>query len=118
VLQKLVRLPAHELARIDGYLSLLIKRNSAPGKQKAIVHLTGAWKNWDEHEFEDFLQSTRTHRQNMLALRSFDFVKLPLLGTDTLSFFPKGNENVSRQVDGKEGRAKELERRVDGLWRE
>ena len=70
VLQKLGQLPVHELADLDGYLSVLVKR-SAP-KRKGIAHLAGAWSDWNEQEFKDFLQMTRTTRQDMISLRQFD----------------------------------------------
>ncbi|MCU0347305.1 MAG: hypothetical protein MUC59_10185 [Saprospiraceae bacterium] len=31
-----------------------------------ISHLAGAWKDWDDEEFEDFLRITRATRQNQI----------------------------------------------------
>lgn len=59
VLLKLGRLSAKELAALDAYLSLLTTSKKAQAKPKGIAHLAGAWKNWDDADFEDFLQITR-----------------------------------------------------------
>lgn len=71
VLLKLGQLPARELAALDVYLSRLVTPKKAPAKPKGIAHLAGAWKNWDDADFEDFLQITRQIRQDMFAPRQF-----------------------------------------------
>lgn len=71
VLLKLGQLPAKELAALDAYLSVLATPKEAYKKTKGIAHLAGAWKNWDDQDFEDFLQITRQIRQDMFMARPF-----------------------------------------------
>lgn len=39
---------------------------------KDISHLAGAWKDWDDQEFEDFLRITRETRKELFTPRSFE----------------------------------------------
>jgi hypothetical protein len=71
VLQKLGQLPGKDLADLDAYLSLLAGRNRRSGKNNGIAHLAGAWQNWDDHDFEDFLQMTRQIRNELFVPRHF-----------------------------------------------
>ena len=71
VLMKLGQLPDKELAALDAYLSLLAKGSKTHSKSRNIAHLAGAWKHWDDHDFEDFLQITRQIRQDLFASRQF-----------------------------------------------
>ncbi len=71
VLLKLDQLTAKELAALDAYLSVMVKGSKAQAKPKGIAHLAGAWKNWDDADFEEFLQITRQIRQDMFAPRQF-----------------------------------------------
>ena len=71
VLLKLGQLPPKELGALDAYLSLLATPKEAPAKPKSIAHLAGAWKNWNDRDFEDFLHITRQTRQEMFVPRQF-----------------------------------------------
>jgi len=70
VLLKLGRLSANELATLDAYLSRLVTK-AGQIKPESIGHLAGAWENWDDSDFEDFLQFTEQNRGDMLAPRQF-----------------------------------------------
>ena len=62
VLSNLGRLPAQELATLDAYLTRLVKRASPRKNTKGIAHLAGAWKDWNDADFEDFLKTTHETR--------------------------------------------------------
>jgi hypothetical protein len=71
VLLKLGQLQGKDLAALDAYLSLLTKKNTPIVETKGIAHLAGAWKNWEGHDFEDFLQFTQQIRNDLFAPRQF-----------------------------------------------
>ena len=66
VLSKLGQLPPKELAVLDTYLGVLLQRASKD-KPTDIAHLAGAWSDWDDEEFEDFLNTTRQTRQELFS---------------------------------------------------
>ncbi|MFN0035871.1 MAG: hypothetical protein ACKVUS_12470 [Saprospiraceae bacterium] len=74
VLSKLGQLPAQELAALDAYLSSLIRVKPAARKSKIgnsnVSKVAGAWKDWDNQEFEDFLQLLKNSREEMFSDRS------------------------------------------------
>ncbi len=75
ILLKLGHLPSASLAEVDAFLSEMAKKNLNRSKRAhyktRLAQLAGAWKNWDEHEFVSFLESTRQTRQDMFADRNF-----------------------------------------------
>jgi hypothetical protein len=75
VLLKLGQLPAKELADLDAYLSQRIRQRRVRHKPKNgssnVSKSAGAWKDWDDKEFEDFLRITREAREEMFADREF-----------------------------------------------
>jgi hypothetical protein len=73
ILQKLGQLPLKGLPQVDAFLAFLVsqepkKAADAPPK-KTIGHLFGAWKTWDEQEFQDFLAHTAEVRGNLFSTR-------------------------------------------------
>ncbi len=64
VLSKLGQLPPKELVVLDAYLGLLLQRTSKV-KSTDIEHLSGAWSDWANEEFEDFLKITQQTRQEL-----------------------------------------------------
>ncbi|NUO02767.1 MAG: hypothetical protein HUU01_19335 [Saprospiraceae bacterium] len=67
VLSKLGQLPPKELAVLDAYLGLLLQRASK--EPTNIAQLAGAWSDWKDEEFEDFLQINRQTRQELFSDR-------------------------------------------------
>jgi len=74
VLQKLGQVPADNLAAIDTFLDGLVKK--APKKKQdtreVILNLAGAWKDWDDQQFENFLKQTFEVRRSLFTDRQFD----------------------------------------------
>ncbi|MEI6411584.1 MAG: hypothetical protein WCR52_19500 [Bacteroidota bacterium] len=69
VLSKLGQLAPNDLAVLDAYLERLLKKE-VKTKSKGISHLAGAWKDWSETEFQDFLRSTKQIRLDLFADRN------------------------------------------------
>jgi hypothetical protein len=75
VLLKLGQLPSKDLVDVDTFLSLLVekhKKGKGKNKKTEISKLAGAWKNWDEREFEAFLHATQQTRQSLFSDRTFE----------------------------------------------
>ncbi len=75
VLLKLGLLPAKELADLDAYLSQRVKKRQPELKpkngQSKVLKSAGAWKDWDDKDFEDFLRLARQSREEMFNDRAF-----------------------------------------------
>ncbi len=75
VLSKLGQLPVQELVELDAYLSVRLKREpmkkSAKTAQSNVSRVAGAWKDWNNADFEDFLGVLRQSREEMFADRAF-----------------------------------------------
>jgi hypothetical protein len=71
VLLKLGQLPASELVILNNYLTHLTRHKNIHHKPAGVAHLGGAWKSWDDHDFEEFLQFTQKIRNDLFAPRSF-----------------------------------------------
>jgi len=75
ILLKLGHLPAASLAEVDAFLSEITKKNSSRIKKAhyktRLAQIAGSWKDWDEHEFNSYLESTRQIRSEMFADRDF-----------------------------------------------
>lgn len=74
ILLKLGQLPSTSLAEVDAFLSEIAKKKTRQKKARYKTHLAqiaGAWKDWDEKEFNAFLDTTRQIRQEMFADREF-----------------------------------------------
>ncbi|MFN4254305.1 MAG: hypothetical protein ACK4Q5_04800 [Saprospiraceae bacterium] len=72
ILLKLGQLPAESLVEVDLFLSNLAKQHTRvkPKQYKnRLAKVAGAWKNWDDREFNAFLETTRQTRQEMFADR-------------------------------------------------
>jgi hypothetical protein len=75
VLAKLGQLPVQELAALDRYLSQRLKNQGAkrPKSERSnILKTAGAWKDWDDREFEDFLNIGRQTRNEMFSDRNME----------------------------------------------
>ena len=75
ILLKLGQLPSTSLAEVDAFLSEIAKKKKTRQKKaryKArLAQIAGAWKDWDDKEFNAFLDTTRQIRQEMFADREF-----------------------------------------------
>ncbi len=74
ILLKLGQLPTASLAEVDAFLSEIAKKKTHHKKSRYKTHLAqiaGAWKDWDDKEFDAFLDTTRQIRQEMFAGREF-----------------------------------------------
>ena len=75
VLSKLGQLPVQELVELDAYLSLRLRRKplkeSTKTTQSNVSKVAGAWKDWNNADFEDFLGVLRQSREEMFADRGF-----------------------------------------------
>jgi hypothetical protein len=74
VLLKLGQLPAASLAEVDAFLAGLAKKRNQnkPARYKTrLAKIAGAWKDWDDQEFNAFLDTTRQIRREMFADRTF-----------------------------------------------
>ncbi len=76
VLSKLGQLPFQELAELDTYLSVRLRRKPTQSQraktaQSNVSKVAGAWKDWDNADFEDFLRVLRQTREEMFADRTF-----------------------------------------------
>ncbi len=73
ILQKLGQLPVNGLPQVDAFLAFLVsqepKKLGKESPKKSIDHLFGAWKTWDENEFQDFLAHTAEVRNNLFSTR-------------------------------------------------
>ena len=72
ILRKLGQLPSVNLAEVDAFLSGLSQKRSGakPARYKTrLAKVAGAWKDWDDREFNAFLDTTRQIRQEMFADR-------------------------------------------------
>lgn len=69
VLSKLGQLAPSDLAVLDAYLEGLLKKE-AKAKAKGISHLAGAWKDWSETDFQDFLRTTKQIRLDLFTDRN------------------------------------------------
>lgn len=74
ILLKLGQLPATSLADVDAFLSEIVKNKSRHKKaryQSRLAKIAGAWKDWDDQEFNAYLDTTRQIRQEMFSDREF-----------------------------------------------
>ncbi len=75
ILVKLGQLPTTSLADVDLFLAKLAKQHALRTKPKRyktrLAKIAGAWKNWDDREFNAFLETTRQIRQELFADRPF-----------------------------------------------
>ncbi|MBK7936102.1 MAG: hypothetical protein IPJ82_03090 [Lewinellaceae bacterium] len=74
VLLKLGQLPSENLAEVDAFLSGLAKKRTrikTARYKTRLAKIAGAWKDWDDREFNAFLETTRQTRQEMFADRAF-----------------------------------------------
>ena len=58
VLQKLGQLSPQNLAELDAFLAVLVKKQTkgaVTNEQPLLDQYFGAWKDWDDEEFQDFL---------------------------------------------------------------
>ncbi len=76
VLQKLGQLSPKELFVLDNFLSKLLPQsaeNSQPRhgkrKKKPVASLFGAWADWDEKEFQEFLNYNAAVRNDIFSTR-------------------------------------------------
>ncbi len=75
VLSKLGRLAAKEMADVDAFLTELLKREPQNKNKKGEnknAKLAGAWRDWDEEEFQSFLAHTKQIREEMFSDRKVD----------------------------------------------
>ena len=70
VLLKLGRLSSKELAALNDYLTAL--ETTKETKASGIGHLAGEWENWEDRDFEEFLQITQQTRQDLLTPRQIN----------------------------------------------
>ena len=62
ILLKLGQLPSSSLAEVDAFLSEVAKKQARPKKARyktRLAQIAGAWKDWDDKEFNAFLDTTR-----------------------------------------------------------
>ena len=71
ILQKLGQLSPKGLPEVDAFLTFLVSQQGKGKKKssKSIAHLFGAWKDWNEQEFQDFLEHTTEARNDLFATR-------------------------------------------------
>ncbi len=72
ILRKLGQLPVASLAELDVFLSSLVKKRShakVTAYKTRLAKVAGAWKDWDDYEFNAFLDTTRQIRREMFADR-------------------------------------------------
>lgn len=66
ILQKLGQLSPKDLAELDAFLAILVQRETksrqAQNPNQALNELFGAWKDWEEEEFQAFLDHTKEVR--------------------------------------------------------
>ena len=71
VLQKLGKISPEKLAVLDNFLTQLV--NAEPKNKnftkKVVLNLAGAWKDWDEKEFDQFLNQTKEARESLFSDR-------------------------------------------------
>ena len=72
VLQKLGQLSPNDLAELDAFLSRLVKQKKTAKPKNAISHLAGAWENWDDNAFEEYLKDTQQTRENLFIHQPFE----------------------------------------------
>ncbi|WP_373551773.1 hypothetical protein [Haliscomenobacter sp.] len=78
VLQKLGQLSPQNLAELDAFLAFLVQKQtkglrSDEGAAQALPEqLFGAWKEWDEQEFQSFLDYTNEVRADLYNNRELD----------------------------------------------
>jgi hypothetical protein len=72
VLLKLGQLQIQDLAALNDYLATLTKKQKTRIQQEGIAHLAGAWKQWDDIEFEGFLSATQHIRKDMFIPRQIE----------------------------------------------
>lgn len=74
VLSKLGQLPVQELVELDAYLSSRLRQKSVkkPSKttQSNVSKVAGAWKDWSNADFEDFLSVLQHAREEMFTDRA------------------------------------------------
>lgn len=72
ILLKLGQLPSTSLEEVDAFLSEVAKKQTRKKKmhyKTRLAQIAGAWKDWDDREFNIFLETTRQTRQEMFADR-------------------------------------------------
>jgi hypothetical protein len=72
VLMKLGQLPASELVKLNNYLALLTSKHKTTSETISIAHLSGAWKAWDDRDFEEFLQIVGQIRHDLFVPRTME----------------------------------------------
>ncbi len=78
VLQKLGQLSPQNLAELDAFLAFLVQkqtkglRGNDETLQTLPEQLFGAWKEWDEQEFQSFLDYTNEVRTDLYSNRELD----------------------------------------------
>jgi hypothetical protein len=78
VLQKLGQLSPQNLAELDAFLAFLVQKQTKGflGNDEAVQtlpdQLFGAWKEWDEQEFQSFLEYTNEVRADLYGNRELD----------------------------------------------
>lgn len=75
ILLKLGQLPSANLADVDAFLSEITKKKKRRPKVKYhktnLSEIAGAWRDWDETEFNSFLDSILQIRSEMFLDRDF-----------------------------------------------
>lgn len=76
ILQKLGQLSPKDLAELDAFLAFLVQRETksrqAQNPNQALNELFGAWKDWDEEEFQSFLEHTNEIRTDLFSTREIE----------------------------------------------
>lgn len=76
ILQKLGQLSPKDLAELDAFLAFLVQRETksrqAQNPNQALNELFGAWKDWEEEEFQSFLEHTNEIRTDLFSTREIE----------------------------------------------
>ena len=78
VLQKLGQLSPQNLAELDAFLAFLVQkqkgnlRNNEVKPEVSPDQFFGAWKDWDDQKFQEFLDYTEEVRTDLFGTREFE----------------------------------------------
>jgi hypothetical protein len=76
ILQKLGQLSPKDLAELDAFLAFLVQRETksrqVQNPNQALNELFGAWKDWEEEEFQSFLEHTKEVRSDLFTTREIE----------------------------------------------
>lgn len=78
VLQKLGQLSPQNLAELDAFLAFLVQKQKGTHRANEVKsglspdQFFGAWKDWDDQEFQGFLDYTEDVRADLFGSREFE----------------------------------------------